>query len=69
MTFAGLLGKTLAIATIITIIGIILSILIDVITLSFANAVIKLLILFTVGLFITIFAGAYNLVSKGNQNE
>lgn len=65
MTFAGLLGKTLAIATIITIIGIILSILIDVITLSFANAVIKLLILFTIGLFITIFAGAYNL-TKGH---
>lgn len=65
MTFAGLLGKTLAIATIITIIGIILSILIDVITLSFSNAVIKLLILFTIGLFITIFAGAYNL-TKGH---
>nr|DAV59347.1 MAG TPA: hypothetical protein [Caudoviricetes sp.] len=65
MTFAGLLGKTLAIAVIITIIGIVLSILIDVITLSFANAVIKLLILFTIGLFITIFAGAYNL-TKGH---
>lgn len=65
MTFAGLLGKTLAIATIITIIGIILSILIDVITLNFSNAVIKLLILFTIGLFITIFAGAYNL-TKGH---
>ena len=65
MTFAGLLGKTLAIATIITIIGIILSILIDVITLNFTNAVIKLLILFTIGLFITIFAGAYNL-TKGH---
>lgn len=66
MTFAGLLGKALAIATIITIIGIILSILIDVITLNFANAVIKLLILFTIGLFITIFVGAYNLVAKGH---
>lgn len=64
MTFAGLLGKILAIATIITIIGIILSILIDVITLNFANAIIKLLILFTIGLFIAIFAGAYNL-TKG----
>lgn len=65
MTFAGLLGKSLAIAVIITIIGIILSILIDVITLNFANAVVKLLILFTIGLFITIFAGAYNL-TKGH---
>lgn len=65
MTFAGLLGKALAIAVIITIIGIILSMLIDVITLSLANAVLKLLILFTIGLFITIFAGAYNL-TKGH---
>ena len=61
MTFAGLLGRTLAIATIITIIGIILSILIDVITLSFANAVIKLLILFTIGLFLAIANGMYKL--------
>lgn len=69
MTFGELLGKALAIATIITIIGIILSILIDVITLSFSNVVIKLLILFTIGLFITIFVGAYNLVAKGDKNE
>lgn len=61
MTFAGLLGKTLAIATIITIIGIILSILIDVITLSFANAVIKLLVLFAIGLFLAIANGMYKL--------
>lgn len=61
MTFAGLLGKTLAIAVIITIIGIILSILIDVITLSFANAVIKLLILFTIGLFLVIANSMYKL--------
>lgn len=61
MTFAGLLGKTLAIAVIITIIGIILSILIDVITLSFANAVIKLLILFTIGLFLEIANSMYKL--------
>ena len=65
MTFAGLLGKTLAIATIITIIGIMLSILVDVITLNFTNAVVKLLILFTIGLFISVFVGAYNLVAKG----
>lgn len=61
MTFGELLGKTLAIATIITIIGIMLSILIDVITLSFANAVIKLLILFTIGLFLAIANGMYKL--------
>ena len=61
MTFAGLLGKSLAIAVIITIIGIILSILIDVITLSFANAVIKLLILFTIGLFLAIVNSMYKL--------
>lgn len=65
MTFGELLGKTLAIATIITIIGIMLSILIDVITLNLANAVSKLLILFTIGLFISVFIGAYNLVAKG----
>lgn len=61
MTFAELLGKTLAIAVIITIIGIILSILIDVITLSFANAVAKLLILFTIGLFLVIANSMYKL--------
>lgn len=65
MTFGELLGKTLAIATIITIIGIMLSILVDVITLNFTNAVVKLLILFTIGLFISVFVGAYNLVAKG----
>lgn len=65
MTFGELLGKTLAIATIITIIGIMLSILIDAITLNLANAVAKLLILFTIGLFISVFVGAYNLVAKG----
>ena len=61
MTFAGLLGKSLAIAVIITIIGIILSILIDVITLNFANAVIKLLILFTIGLFLVVANNMYKL--------
>lgn len=61
MTFAGLLGKSLAIAVIITIIGIILSILIDVITLNFANAVVKLLILFTIGLFLVVANGMYKL--------
>lgn len=65
MTFGELLGKTLAIATIITIIGIMLSILVDVITLNFTNAVVKFLILFTIGLFISVFVGAYNLVAKG----
>lgn len=61
MTFAGLLGKSLAIAVIITIIGIILSILIDVITLNFANAVVKLLILFTIGLFLVVANSMYKL--------
>lgn len=61
MTFAGLLGKSLAIAVIITIIGIILSILIDVITLNFANAVVKLLILFTIGLFLVVVNSMYKL--------